>query len=62
VDRLTGSSPSNDHWVRGLAFAGQELVQTTSVGWKEEQKPVAFAYPFNDLSSLNLLASMLFVL
>jgi hypothetical protein len=36
------------------------LVQAASVGWKDEQKPVvAFAYPFNDLSSPNLLALML---
>jgi hypothetical protein len=33
---------------------GQELVQATSVGWKDGQKRLAFAHPFNDLSSPNL--------
>jgi hypothetical protein len=59
VDRLTGFIPPGDHKVRGLRLPGQELVQAASVGWKDEQRPSAFANPFNDLSSPNLLAAML---
>jgi hypothetical protein len=42
-----------------LHLPGQELVQAASVGWKDEQKSYAFANPFNNLSSQNLLAAML---
>jgi hypothetical protein len=41
-----------------LPLPGQELVQAASVGWKDVQKRLAFASPFNDLSSPNLLACM----
>jgi hypothetical protein len=59
VDLLTGLHPQGTTGSAVFRLPGQELVQAASVGWKDEQKRIAFANPFNDLSSPNLLACML---
>jgi len=59
VDLLTGLHPQGTTGSAVFRLPGRELVQAASVGWKDKQKHVAFASPFNDLSNPNLLDFML---
>jgi hypothetical protein len=59
ADHLTSVALRGPQGPRFLFTWSGNLVQATSVGWKDQQKQFAFAGPFNDLPSPNLPDAML---